>query len=150
MINILSEPTGLIYTNLLKFAFSRCDSFSLVWRNHPEAEASSAAIHTLLIDALIREEQTLQWPGTQLMKGSKQALVRHYKTKESTFETLNKVASLYAWTIPALPEDLAFYEGENCWLGSIGHEQDAFFQSHSLTESEVYSHVPGIEISEVC
>jgi hypothetical protein len=147
VLEIVEDPKGQTYIQLLEFAASRCDSFSLVWRDQFQFEQSAYEIKKILKPCLLSNAKTDEWPGTKLI-GHK-AMVRRYRVTEESIKSLGASVSLYSWLQPKLPEDLAFYtSGETVWLASISHEHLAWFSDESLRAAEIYAYVPQIKIRE--
>ena len=145
--DIVAEPKGQTYIDLLNFAASRCESFSLVWRDQFTFEQSAYEIKHELKPFLISNVKTDEWPGTKLIGHA--AIVRRYRIADESVKLLHSAGSLYSWLQPNLPEDLAFYAlGGKVWLSSISHEQDAWFLDESLRPAEIYAYVPDIKIKE--
>lgn len=123
-IDLLAEPVGAAYAQLIAAAVSHCQSFSLIWR---PGQAVDPAIGDALASHLLHEEMTSRWPGTEL-RGEETATLRLYQLTDFSASVLRRANRLYAWQHPAFPEDLAFYSaGRHLWLGSIAHEGDAWF-----------------------
>jgi hypothetical protein len=147
IIDIVLEPTGRTYTDLLTYAASRCESFSLVWRKQFHFETSARQIANSLRPFLISNLSTDEWPGTKLI--GHEAIVRQYRVTDKSIKILGSVNGLYSWLQPKLPEDLAFYLSDRIgWLASVSHECDAWFLDTSLSLDEIREHVPGIEIKK--
>lgn len=145
--DIVAEPKGQTYIDLLNFAVSRCASFSLVWRDGFRFENSADEIKHALRPFLVSSIKTDEWPGTKLI-GHK-AMVRRYRATDESVELLQRAGSLYSWLQPNLPEDLSFYaSGEVIWLASISHERKAWLLDESLRPAEIYAYVPHIKIKE--
>jgi hypothetical protein len=145
VIDIVAEPKGQTYIDLLNFAVSRCESFSLVWRKQFQFEPSAHQIANSLKPFLISNVRTDEWLGTKLI--GHEAIVRQYRVSDKSIEILRSVSGLYSWLQPTLPEDLAFYSsGQVGWLASVSHERDAWFLDESLSLDEIYGHVSGIKI----
>src|SRR5678815_1525530 len=145
--DIVAEPKAQTYIDLLNFAASQCESFSLVWRNQFRFEKSAHEIKDALEPFLISNVRTDEWPGTKLI--GHQAIVRHYRVSDESVKLLQRAGSLYSWLEPKLPEDLAFYSsGTEVWLASISHEHAAWFLQGSLGAAEIHAHVPNIKIKE--
>ena len=142
---ILAEPKGQTYIDLLGFAASRCQSFSLVWRKQFQFESSAHQIAHSLQPFLISNVKADEWPGTKLIGHA--AIVRQYRVAAQSIRILRSVSGLYSWLQPKFPEDLAFYSsGSVGWLASVSHEHAAWLLDESLSLEEISSHVPGIEI----
>ena len=145
MIDIIKEPNDHVYSALISFAAARCKTFSLVWRNQLRFEVSAHEIAKMLEADLVFRTTTNEWPGTQLIGNS--AIVRYYNVTGRSMQVVQTVNRLYQWRSPSLPEDLAFYSSEsNCWMASISHEGDSWFEDESLTMEDILNSVPGIEI----
>ena len=145
MLNIITEPQGKTYTELLQLAMQYCSSFSLTWRDQLMFHESASRVLASLRPFLIREVYTGEWPGTRLV--DQKAMVRYYRLTEKTLQILSTVPSLYAWLAPSFPEDLAFYRAdETCWLFSIAHEEDAAFLDESLTVEYLSRAIPGLQV----
>jgi hypothetical protein len=145
--DIQSEPTGDVYRSLLAFAEDHSACFSLAWRRQLTFDATAAATEVELRPFLIREVETSEWPGTQLLGHS--AVVRTYRVSPGATTVLAGAGGLYAWQSPRRPEDLAFYTADgHCWLGSIAHERDAFVVLDSPALHALRAAVPGLRLSE--
>jgi hypothetical protein len=145
MIEIAKEPKKDVYAALLDFTATRCQTFSLVWRKQLKASESSRRIITVLNPDLYDQRTTDEWPGTRLI--GHQAVVRYYNVTKRSLKILKEVPGLYSWLSPALPEDLAFYTSDSkCWMGSISHEKQSWFEDTALTVEEILDSVPGLEI----
>lgn len=145
--DIVAEPKAQTYIDLLNFAASRCESFSLVWRIRFRLENSAYEIKHALKPFLISNVRTDEWPGTKLI--GHEAIVRRYRVSDESVKLLQTASSLYSWLAPNLPEDLAFYSsGEVVWLASISHEHKAWFLEESLRTAEIYAYVPNIKIEK--
>ena len=145
--DIVAEPRGQTYIDLLNFAASRCASFSLTWRDQFTFGRSADEIQQALKPFLVSHVKTDEWPGTKLI--GHEAIVRRYRVEDASVKLLHAAGSLYSWLQPHLPEDLAFYaSGDTVWLASISHEHEAWFLDESLRSAEIYACVPHIKIKE--
>jgi hypothetical protein len=145
--DLVAEPTGRTYIDLLNYAATRCQSFSLVWRDQFKFEQSAYGIKRALQPFQLSSARTDQWPGTTLI--GHEAMVRRYRVADESVRLLYEAGSLYSWLQPKLPEDLALYSvGDAAWLASISHEGRAWFLDESLQPEEIYAYVPGIKIRE--
>lgn len=144
---IVAEPKGQTYIDLLNFAASRCVSFSLVWLDQFKFEQSAYDIKHALKPFLISNDRTDEWPGTKLI--GHEAIVRRYRVTDESLKLLHVAGALYSWLQPNLPEDLAFYASDDtAWLASISHEGQAWFLDESVLSAEIYAYVPRIKIRE--
>src|SRR5215204_3792972 len=105
--DIVAEPEGKTYIDLLNFAASRCEPFSLVWRDQFMFGPSAYEIKHALKSFLISNVRTDGWPGTKLI--GHEAIVRRYRVADESIKLLHAAGGLYSWLQPNLPEDLAFY-----------------------------------------
>ena len=145
--DIVAEPKGQTYIDLLDFALARCLSFSLVWRDQFKFEQSAYEIKDALHPFQLSNVRTDEWLGTKLI--GHEAVVRRYRVSDESVKLLYVAGSLYSWLQPKLPEDLAFYSmGDVGWLASISHEGRAWFLDESLMPEEIYAYAPGIKVRE--
>ena len=145
IIEIVAEPQGQTYIDLITFAASRCESFSLVWRVQFHFEQTAYEIRDALKPFLLTNHRTNEWPGTTLI--GHEAIVGSYRVTNESVKLLHAADSLYSWLQPNLPEDLAFYVPEGLpWLASISHERQAWFLDGSLRPEEIHANVPNIKI----
>ena len=145
--DIMAEPKGQTYNDLLNFAAFRCASFSLVWRDQFKFEPSAYEIKRALNPFLISSDRTNEWPATTLI--GHEAIVCRYRVADESMKLLHRAGALYSWLQPNLPEDLVFYaSGDTAWLASISHEGQAWFLDESLGPAEIYASVPHIKIKE--
>jgi hypothetical protein len=146
-LDIVAEPVGQTYIDLLNFAASRCQLFSLVWRDQFHFEQSAYDIKDHLKPFLISNDRTNEWPGTTLI--GHEAIVRKYRVANESIKLLQISAGLYGWHEPRLPEDLAFYDFDNrTWLASISHDRQAWFFDESLSSAEIHAYVPDLKIKQ--
>ena len=133
--NIIKEPSGRIYTELLSYSMNTCDKFSLVERNFEKSNEFQKAME-ILEDFLIQKEKTNKWPGTELLSPSEHGIVNYYELNNQSIDILLNLSNrLYDWTYPERPEDLILIRKDgNPWLVTISHEEDAYFE---MTEDEM-------------
>jgi hypothetical protein len=145
--DIVAEPRGQTYIDLLNFAAARCQSFSLVWRDQFKFEQSAYEIKHALRPFQLSNVRTDEWLGTKLI--GHEAIVRRYEVSHESVKLLCGARSLYSWLQPTLPEDLAFYSADDAgWLASISHEGRAWLLDESLRPAEIHAYVPGMKIRE--
>ena len=143
--DIITEPAGATYRELVAFAEAFSGSFSLVWRDQLSFDASAAALKGVLRPFMIRQTRSSDWPGTTLIRHS--AMVRTYRWSPDSARTLAAADRLFAWHAPARPEDLAFYAPDGrCWLGSIAHEREAFIDFDAKDLAALRLAVPALEL----
>jgi hypothetical protein len=109
-------------------------------------DANAKQVEHALRSALIRQETTDTWPGTQLIGHA--AVVRFYELSAAAQVVLEDAGRLYAWLAPGRPEDLAFYTptGRH-WLASIAHERDAFIDPEAIDLRQLLASVPGLRLA---
>ena len=93
--DIVSEPKAQTYIDLLNFAASRCESFSLVWRDQFRHENSALEIKHALKPFILSNVRTDEWPGTKLI--GHEAIVRRYRVADESVKLLQAAGSLYSW-----------------------------------------------------
>lgn len=143
--DIITEPAGATYRQLVAFAEAFSGSFSLVWRQQLSFDASAAVLKDALRPFLIHQTRSSAWPGTTLIGHS--AMVRTYRWSPDSARTLAAADRLFAWHAPARPEDLAFYAPDGrCWLGSIAHERQAFVTLEANDLAKLRLAVPALEL----
>jgi hypothetical protein len=144
-IDIVKEPRGAAYGQLVDQAVAHCATFSLIWR---DGEGFDPQVSESLRPFLVREDRTSEWPGTTLTQGQ-QATVRYYTLTNFTGAILKRAGRLYAWQHPDRPEDLAFYtEAGRVWMSSIAHEADAWFDSAEVSALESAELMPLLEVEQ--
>ena len=142
--DILRKPRGTTYRSLVTAALTFCDAFTLIRHDSQYAETANI-MEEQLRPCLLRTERTNEWPGADLLSGA-QATLSGYRLTPVSAVVLADVKSLYAWRGPALPEDLAFWAGDRCWLGSIAHERDAFVCLDNLNAKMVKKRIPTLRL----
>jgi hypothetical protein len=135
-IDILREPTGKSYRDLLSFALAHCGSFLLVVRHDLQLSLRGRSVLAELRPSLRREHDSREWPGTVLLR--ELGTVSEFDFNANTARVLERAAgSLYSWRQPHLPEDLCMLRSNGKpWLVTIAHERDGYLE---LTASEVHA-----------
>jgi hypothetical protein len=146
--NLLKEPTGNAYSELITFALEHCTSFIFVIRHSIPLDDSSAKIINKLQPFLIQKTEKSEWPGTKLLNGT--ATVFQYKlTTETASLLINFVKNIFSWIQPDFPEDLSFIrENGNPWLVTISHEKDAYFLLSHKEKEELHLQIPELVLQE--
>lgn len=126
-IDIHEDITGDDYRAFIELAFQKCDTFTFVKRKDLMAD-EKVAMHyhnesvKEIQDSLIEMKEQSEWEVTKICEGT--AYVFYYELNEQTKIFLQeKSTSLFGWLTPYLPEDLAFYKGNQLWLASCSHEE---------------------------
>jgi hypothetical protein len=144
--SIKSEISGQAYRRLIDIATVYCNSFLLVVQKMRFNERGQNILATLQ-PSLIKVEESSSWPGTKMTKRS--AAVYYYNLNDLTaFHLKNHADRLYAWRQPDLPEDLCFLrEGNEPWLITISHENDAYFLLDAHEYHLLIEKIPELDLS---
>ena len=119
--------TGQLYYDFLDYAFSRADYFMLVYVNYygKGYTKKQKYFKNALEKFKVRSRSNPSWPGTlKTFAHDTTYKVVFYRTEEAAKIILKEVAGLNEWT-RGMPEDLAFFKGNQCWFYSVGHENIA-------------------------
>lgn len=121
-IELLEEPVGDTYRQLLSLAFNVCDQCILVQRDQIPISLNDGKLMEELKPYIQEVRKQEEWPGTQLM-GHYADVYYMACTKELEQLLLTKADRLYAWTQPYLLDDLCFFRNGQVWLINVAHEQ---------------------------
>lgn len=122
MIQLLEEPRGVTYQQLISLAFSICDEFILVKRDQIELSGKGEEFLKEIKPYIKEIKKQDNWPGTQLFGHN--ADVYYLDCKNELQEILlTRADRLYAWMRPELLEDLCFYKNGEEWLITTAHEE---------------------------
>lgn len=122
--------TGRVYVDLIDYAFEKADFFMLVYVNYYGKGYSKEKkyFRRKLEPYQIKSRTNPSWPGTpETFCPNSTYKVIFYKTNTEAKKVLQEVSCLSDWTSPSLPEDLAFFKGNQCWFYSVGHEKIGAF-----------------------
>lgn len=133
--NLLVEPSGRNYENLLDFALGECKFFLLVTAgNNKQLSPRGKEVLNQLTPFLYKMEMKLEWPGTILLRNAVPVYTYHF-VQDSVEILKSSTEGLYQWQRPDLPDDLCLLRfDESPWLVTIAHESDSYFE---LTEEEM-------------
>jgi hypothetical protein len=133
--NLLMEPSGPSYNDLLDYALGDCKYFLLVTsQNNSQLNSRGKEILEELVPYLFRKEMKSEWPGTILLGGEAPVFIYHY-IPETVAILKMSATRLYQWQRPDLPDDLCLLRSdESPWLVTIAHENDSYLE---LTENEM-------------
>ena len=117
---------GKMYNDFIDYAFENTDYFMLVYVNYYAKGYSKKQKY--FIDALkkykVKSRTNPSWPGTlKTLRPNTTYKIVFYKTEPEAKKILNEVNALSDWSRPSMPEDLAFFKGNQCWFYSVGHEK---------------------------
>jgi hypothetical protein len=145
--DLILEPRGDAYPQLLRLAEERTQTFTMVLRAFADLRETGHEILAQLERALLDSRQATEWPGTLLLRGS--ATVQRYEMNEYTRAVLvSKIDGLYDWLEPDYPEDLSFYRsGAEPWLVTISHERDAYLNLSLEESKQVRKVIPQLGIA---
>ena len=116
------------YYNFLDYAFSKTDYFMLVYVNYygKGYTKTMKEYMELLKPYIVKSRTNPSWPGTlKTNSENSRYKVVFYKNTTKAKEILKSVNSLWCWSRPKYPQDLAFFIGNQCWFYSVGHEKIA-------------------------
>ncbi|ANY75269.1 hypothetical protein BBD41_23320 [Paenibacillus ihbetae] len=148
MIQILEEPVGSTYKQLISLAFNICDEFILIKRDQLElTKKTEVLIEELKLYVKTVKKQE-EWPGTRLL--GHHADVYYFDCKPELEELLiNKANGLYRWRHPELLEDLCFFKNNTVWLMTTAHENLGFIKTTDREEISMIREIEGIMIQEI-
>lgn len=146
---IYREPVGRDYTRLVEFCAKRSFQCTFVLQRPQQFGDRCCQFLDNLKEHLIEVANQMEWPGTRLTRSP--ASVYWYRVTPGLIAAVKTaVRGLYEWSIPDLPEDLAFYCSDgNVLLGTSSHERFAFI---NLTEEEIddFKHeLPELRLSKI-
>lgn len=145
MIQILEEPVGVTYKQLISLAFTLCDEFILVKRDQIELSEKGERFIEELQPYIKEIRKQEEWPGTRLF--GHYADVYYFDcTRELQEILVTKVDRLYDWMLPELLEDLCFYKEGEEWLVTIAHENIGFIKTRQRQEILKIRELEGIMI----
>lgn len=114
------------YQHLIDILAKRCNRFAFVENRQlmENEELRLAAVDELLApikSQLIERKVQNEWETTTL--GENTAFVYYFLLNDTTAQFLKeRTDSLFGWITPELPEDLMFYDDEQCLLAACSHE----------------------------
>lgn len=146
--NLITEPTGNVYKELLSFALKYCDSFQFTVVHHIQNNPDVKKTIRILEPYLINITEKSEWPGTILYNGT--ATVYLYKFNEKSKSILTDLVNgLYSWIQPNFPEDFCIRRNDNSpWLISITYEKDAYLELTSNEKKELIESIPSLLLEE--
>lgn len=144
--NLVAEPSGEAYRELLSYALEYCDRFEVVIRSSLPLADTAAEFIRVATPFLLKQEEKDEWFGTQLFGDT--ALVSTFRFCPETINLLVKASdALFSWLQPDLPEDLCLIRFDGTpWLVTISHERDSYFMISSEEEQSLSEKVRGLII----
>ena len=113
------------YQRFVDYAFENCDFFMLVYVNYYGKGYSKELkqFEKMLKPFQYKRRTDPCWPGTPgtYCKNTTYKVV-FYPTTEETKRIVKSVNALEEWGGKTLPQDIAFFKGNNCWFYSVIHE----------------------------
>jgi hypothetical protein len=123
----VSEPIGRAYAELIDACCSIA-SYMLFVLQEPDRDTGQRIATQLeqLSRYQVKVVRSREWPGTKLL--AYDAMVYWYRVEDGLPDELREIASsLFGWSQPEAPEDLAFLRKDGrSILVSIVHEREAF------------------------
>ena len=99
----------------------------------PHRAARERRMHRMLL-------RCTRWPCIQ---------VTFYRTDPQAKAIVQKIPSLYDLTGHILPQDLAFFRGDQCWFASVAHEQMAFLLHATKEDITLMTEIGAIKPGDV-
>jgi hypothetical protein len=145
---IYRQPLGIAYQQLIDFCVKRCPWCTFALQNPQQFEKSCYQYLDSLKENLIEVVDQMEWPGTRLTRSA--ARVHWYRvTPELAVELKARVSGIYAWELPNLPEDLAFYWPDGgALLGTSSHERFAFTNLSNAEAGDFAREVPALRLNK--
>jgi hypothetical protein len=144
--DLVEEPKGQLYRQLLFYALLRCDSMSLVLR--PGLGLTETGEEFLALNkAYVQSAGVVsKWPGTELVGGV--AIIIYFVFCEPLVQQLVHFSQgLYQWVQPHLLEDLCLYRGNEPWLVSVAHEKIGWLRLGEQERSELITALPELVLA---
>ena len=147
MYDVIAEPRGEIYEALLMYAQKVCPYFLLVETpGIPGIDSEDTAVLLSLLEFLVEEKATKEWPGTVLLGKGEAKVFTFDFTLESARILLGITDGLYEWQRPSRPEDLSLLRSDRSpWFTSIAHEEDSYFEISEEEKAELIAEIPELD-----
>lgn len=142
----VAEPRGDTFAALLRFALGRVDVLLAV--THADAPLSTNCSRVLaelrLAAPTSRSRRGTSWPGTP---GGPRSDVHEFRYGHAIVKVvLANSSSLFAWKLPALPEDLCLLRGDTPWLITTTHEGDSRIETAHGEFTELLRAIPSLTV----
>jgi hypothetical protein len=152
--DLLAEPIGDLYRELLDFAVGECRTALLVVHKSPPLVRQGLDLLSRLKPFLTSKAESKVWPGTgspdmadhEFMVSIEPSSVYRYAYGRQCAGLLKQATDrLYAWLQPELPEDLCLLRADGSeWLVTIAHEHVSYLCLSSEEHSRLVKAVPQI------
>jgi hypothetical protein len=124
--DLLVEPTGETYRQLLLCALDYCSHLLLVVRHTARLSPDGEEILNRLQPFLATVTEQSEWPGTRLI-GHAATVYRCGVTRDALFVLVDAASGLFSWRQPDRPEDPCLLRQDGTvWLATISHERDGY------------------------
>ena len=146
--DLVEEPAGASYSELLAAALPSCDRALLVVRDSRALTTSGVQALAALQPFLIASDRRSVWPGTRLFSGLVDVhSLEFHSQSASVLSAL--VHRLYDWVDPDLPADLSLLRPDRRpWMVTVAHEQFGYLCLDADEVRRVRTAVPSIVLSE--
>lgn len=139
------------YQRFLDYAFATSDFFMLVfvaYQGHMTQQKK--ALREELRPYKVKRRTDPSWPGTLVTYSiNTRYQVTFYRTDPQAKAIVKRIHSLYAWNRQFLPQDLAFFRGDQCWFASVAHEQMAFLLHATKEDITLMTEIGAIKPGDV-
>ena len=144
--DLLAEPTGDLYRELLDFAVRECGVALLVVHKTPPLSESGSALISQLEPFLRSKEESWEWPGTEIDHIDDPASVLRYHYGPECADILKQATNrLYGWVQPDLPEDFCLLRDDDSpWLVTLVHDHDGYLYLSPEENARLVETVPRI------
>ncbi|MFU0790740.1 hypothetical protein [Virgibacillus proomii] len=140
--NLVENPTGEIYQQLVRLLCHNSDKFYFVTRK--ELKYSQKVLDKFAL-YLIETYKAKEWAHT-ITKGPA-ATIYVIEANQDTCKLLQQSANaLYDWVAPNLPEDLTFIKNNFAWFSCTTHEECGGFSIRSEYYRKLLHQIPGLNI----
>ena len=146
--DLIEEPTGETYKQLIQCSMQCCGEFSLVIRDSVPLKDSATRLVEKLAPFTTSRSRQSEWPGTELLDETATVL-RVVLSSDSAGVLEETALGLFDWVQPGLPEDLCLYRFDGApWLVTIAHEKDGYLLLSPAEKSLLAAGLPQLALSE--
>lgn len=145
-LDILEEPQGEVYEQLVRYAFSISQEFLLVVDPKCRLELSGGQLLDRLKPHLIKHETVSEWPATKRLSHDTVNAYYH-KCNDETYQIfIQATQRLYAWRPAKLPQDPCFFRSGEPWLVTISREQESSLTVSAKELQDIRKEVPNLKL----